>query len=51
MYRKFVSNSHKPCAFKNVIFAQVSTVRNNEKQLGQFSVIGKMTTSGQKISV
>ena len=51
MYRKFVSNSDKPCVFKNTIFLQVSTVRNNEKQLGQFPVIGKTTTSEKKISV
>ena len=28
MYRKFVSNSHKQCVFKNILFVQVSTVRN-----------------------
>ena len=28
MYRKFVSNSHKQCVFTNILFAQVSTVRN-----------------------
>ena len=28
MYRKFVSSSHKECVFKNMLFVQVSTVRN-----------------------
>ena len=28
MYRKFASNSHKPHVFKNILFVQVSTVRN-----------------------
>ena len=28
MYRKFLSNSRKQCAFENVLFVQVSTVRN-----------------------
>ena len=28
MYRKFVSNSHKQCVFANILFVQVSTVRN-----------------------
>ena len=28
MYRKFVSDSHKQCAFENILFVQVSTVRN-----------------------
>ena len=28
MYRKFVSNSQKQCAFENILFVQASTVRN-----------------------
>ena len=28
MYRKFVSDSHKQCAFENILFVQVLTVRN-----------------------
>ena len=28
MYRKFVSNSDKQCVFTNILFVQVSTVRN-----------------------
>ena len=56
MYRKFASNSHKPHVFKNILFVQVSTVRNtmmttNENQLGLFSVIDKTTTSEEKISI
>ena len=28
MYRRFVSNPDKQCIFKNIVFFQVSTVRN-----------------------
>ena len=28
MYRKFVSNPHKQCVFKNIILLRVSNVRN-----------------------